>query len=175
VPTPVHLHPYPKAPCAPICGFPQLFRERPHSFPPTRRFPAHAWFAAGCVLSVSSEQTLRSGVTDGDAFYVGNLARVSHQLQKWRSLLPNVEPHYGELSVLSLCCWLGPCVSPHPLLIVYFFCEVVCCLSGVVGVEACDLHGSLVLLSVRVRGWLVAVRTGVWGPILGWDENFAQN
>jgi len=40
-------------------------------------------------------QTLRSGVTDGDAFYIGNLSRVSHQLQKWRALLPNVEPHYA--------------------------------------------------------------------------------
>lgn len=40
-------------------------------------------------------ETLRSGVTDGDAFYVGNLARVSHQLHKWKSLLPNVEPHYA--------------------------------------------------------------------------------
>ena len=39
--------------------------------------------------------TIRSGATDGDAFYVGNLARVSHQLTKWRSLLPMVEPHYG--------------------------------------------------------------------------------
>ncbi|MDR3454979.1 MAG: hypothetical protein P4L96_19625 [Rhodoferax sp.] len=38
---------------------------------------------------------LKGGATDGDAFFVANLQQVRSQLTRWKSLLPNVEPHYG--------------------------------------------------------------------------------
>jgi hypothetical protein len=54
-------------------------------------------------------ETIKSGATDGDAFSVGNAARVTSQLKRWQSLLPNVEPHYGTLGLRAAASRL--CVS----------------------------------------------------------------
>ena len=53
------------------------------------------------------QHVLRTGATDGDAFYVANLSQVKRQLGRWKSLLPTVEPHYGTCCSCSFVAFSG--------------------------------------------------------------------
>ncbi len=85
----------------------------------SRRLPSYPKWTS------SIQNLLATGHTDGDGFYVGNLALVRQQLDRWKSLLPSVEPHYGAffcMLVAQFAHFLCSCLLLDALLLCFDWC-----------------------------------------------------